>query len=279
MTTGAIAYKFLKQNSPSTIPKVIAILKGHPQFASRWKAKYDSLPANEKDMFLFMAAARWPDDARMSSFDHPEWHYYDNPIAFSASTTQPPKPDNSVVEIENNLNTVKSASATDADKAVALCWVFHLMGDLHQPLHNVTLFSPVFPNGDRGGNSFLIHEPAKELHKYWDDVFLSDDKANYKASTWFTAVDNAATTAITKNHSVTFNNNAVIDPKAISTEGVAIAKASVYKYKGKLLIPGVKGGVPGVALPAGYSAAATKIASKQVTLAGMRLAVELSKSL
>ena len=31
--------------------------------------------------------------------------------------------------------------------AIALCWLLHLYGDLHQPLHCVARFSPEFPDG------------------------------------------------------------------------------------------------------------------------------------
>ena len=34
----------------------------------------------DQDRFLFMLAARWPDDIRGdSAFDHPLWHYIDYP--------------------------------------------------------------------------------------------------------------------------------------------------------------------------------------------------------
>jgi hypothetical protein len=147
------------------------------------------------------------------------------------------------------------------------------MGDLHQPLNNVTLFSEAFPAGDHGGRDFLIKDPAKDLHQYWDDLFLSDAKVSYKLASWFSAADNAATSAKTKNGGVIFNSVATIDTKAISNEGIEMAKASVYKFKNKLLKAGVKGGAAAVALPPGYSTEAAKIASKQLTLTGMRIAL------
>jgi hypothetical protein len=279
MASGAIAYRFLKQYSPSTIIKFVKILKAHPQFASRWQAKYDSLPDMQKDLFLFMAAARWPDDVRGTSYDHPDWHYYAFPVTFLPADTQPPKQDNSIVQFANNLNIVKSQSANQGAKAVALCWVFHIMGDLHQPLHDVQLFSSAFAVGDREANDFLIKDPAKDLHTYWDNVFLSDAKVAYKSSTWFSAVDEAAKNARTKNGGVVFTSTTLIDTKAIANEAIALAKTSAYKFKGKLLKPGVKGGSAAVALPPGYSVEAGRVASKQLTLAGMRLAVALFQNL
>src|SRR5262249_26063004 len=57
-------------------------------------------------------------------------------------------------------------------KAVNLCWVFHLIGDIHQPLHCTAMFSEQFPDGDRGGNLALIRiqtSPVK-LHTFWDGL-------------------------------------------------------------------------------------------------------------
>ncbi len=275
MASGAIAYQFLKQYSPTTIAKVIKLLKAHPQFGSRWKAKYDSLPDIQKDLFLFMAAARWPDDIRGTNYDHPDWHHYDYPVTILPSDTQPPKQDNSLTQFANNLNIMKSQSATQANRAIALCWVFHLMGELHQPMRTVTLYSAAFPAGDHGGADFLIKDPAKDLHGYWDNVFLADSKASYKSATWINSVNDAAKGAKTKNGAVTFNSSMTIDTKAIVNESIELAKNSGYRFKGKALKPGVKGGAAASALPAGYAADASRIASKQITLSGMRLAVLL----
>jgi hypothetical protein len=57
---------------------------------------------------------------------------------------------------------------------VALCWIFHLVGDLHQPLHAASLYSPAFPDGDRHGTRFFVRPPhgdeAVSLHYFWDSI-------------------------------------------------------------------------------------------------------------
>jgi len=40
-------------------------------------------------------------------------------------------------------------------KAIALAWLFHLVGDIHQPLHTAQLFTVDYPKGDRGGNEIM----------------------------------------------------------------------------------------------------------------------------
>eukprot|EP00927_Polykrikos_kofoidii_P032054 TRINITY_DN27419_c0_g1_i1.p1 TRINITY_DN27419_c0_g1~~TRINITY_DN27419_c0_g1_i1.p1 ORF type:complete len:446 (-),score=35.88 TRINITY_DN27419_c0_g1_i1:32-1240(-) len=45
----------------------------------------------------------------------------------------------------------------------------HIIGDLHQPLHNSQYYSEIFPNGDVGGNRLeLVGQEFPNLHKLWD---------------------------------------------------------------------------------------------------------------
>src|SRR5437763_13755343 len=54
------------------------------------------------------------------------------------------------------------------DRAVLTAWIFHLVGDIHQPLHSSTLVSQkLFPEGDRGGNSIKLKQ-SYNLHALWD---------------------------------------------------------------------------------------------------------------
>jgi len=62
-------------------------------------------------------------------------------------------------------------------KAIALSWLFHLVGDVHQPLHTAQLFTVEYPNGDRGGNEICVRvtqgRQATDLHRFWDGVITS----------------------------------------------------------------------------------------------------------
>ena len=55
-------------------------------------------------------------------------------------------------------------------KAIALAWLFHLVGDIHQPLHTAQLFTVDYPKGDRGGNEICVRvtqagQPM-DLHRF-----------------------------------------------------------------------------------------------------------------
>lgn len=43
-------------------------------------------------------------------------------------------------------------------RSVALRLLMHYMGDMHQPLHTTERYSEEHPNGDYGGNIFVIKE-------------------------------------------------------------------------------------------------------------------------
>lgn len=67
------------------------------------------------------------------------------------------------------------AKAPLAQRALALSWVLHLVGDAHQPLHAVALFSQrLFASGDRGGNEIIARERGS-LHVLWDGVLGNDE--------------------------------------------------------------------------------------------------------
>ena len=53
----------------------------------------------------------------------------------------------------------------------------HLVGDIHQPLHAISMYSEDFPDGDRGGNSIVVRENdiVMRLHAYWDGALGNSD--------------------------------------------------------------------------------------------------------
>jgi hypothetical protein len=73
---------------------------------------------------------------------------------------------------------LRDASAPDAEKAIALAWVMHLIGDLHQPLHTSARVTDLEPKGDQGGNTFLLtpkdtpRNQQENLHWFWDSIIV-----------------------------------------------------------------------------------------------------------
>lgn len=76
MTSAAIAYADLKARNPAVLTRVVQLLKKHPHFESKWQEKLSHVPQDDRDLCLFMLAARWPDDVRKKypEYDRPAWH-------------------------------------------------------------------------------------------------------------------------------------------------------------------------------------------------------------
>jgi hypothetical protein len=70
-----------QRENPATIEKVKAVLWKHPWYANQWQARQD-VPAADHALVLFMQAARWPDELRMTDRQHHRglWHYINWPI-------------------------------------------------------------------------------------------------------------------------------------------------------------------------------------------------------
>jgi hypothetical protein len=83
---------------------------------------------------------------------------------------------NILTAMAENERVVKNESDLER-KAIALAWLFHLVGDIHQPLHTAQLFTVDYPKGDRGGNEICVRvtqagQPM-DLHRFWDGVITS----------------------------------------------------------------------------------------------------------
>jgi hypothetical protein len=71
------------------------------------------------------------------------------------------------------IASLKSPTASPQDRAVSLCWVLHLCGDLHQPLHAATLVTKDKPKGSGLGGAFIVLNPRGrqvDLHSFWDQL-------------------------------------------------------------------------------------------------------------
>jgi S1/P1 nuclease len=182
MLSGAIAYQILQRENPSTIPTVRSVLEKNPWYDSRWKSRLVKLPQAQRDEMLFMLAARWADDIRTKDrvLSHPLWYHISWPFKPQSEPetvhTMSPEAQNIVTAIVENERIVQSDTYPQR-RAIALTWLFHLIGDIHQPLHTVSLFTREYPDGDRGGTRMCVRvapdPPAVELHRLWDGLITS----------------------------------------------------------------------------------------------------------
>jgi hypothetical protein len=61
------------------IEKVKALLEKHPWYANQWQAKLQELAGAERDIVLFMQAARWAESFHNDSLPYSVLHFSDCP--------------------------------------------------------------------------------------------------------------------------------------------------------------------------------------------------------
>ena len=273
MITAAFAYD---QLPPEARVRLAAMLEANPDIA-KWRAGMPKdVPGFDPARYLFMRASTWPDDIRKSgsSYDHPVWHYVDYPIQPPDFPLEPaPAEDDDILKaIALCEKTVADPAATPTERAAHLSWLIHLIGDLQQPLHCVTLVNATYPKpgGDHGGNLFNVSLGGVpvNLHFFWDSLpgsLLDGHEIIVRATQLETAFPRSALPELTK----------AADPQAWSLEGRALAIDAVY-LRGKL--PGGKEATIDLpALPAGYTSASRALSERRLALAGYRMADELEK--
>jgi hypothetical protein len=262
--------------------------------------------------WAFLRAATWPDWVRprrptdprgeaVTKYNRPQDHYIDKPFVLPADAglfagrDLNPGPDQPTVlkALARCMKELKSPETPNADRAVALCWLEHLVGDIHQPLHCTSLYSSQFQGegGDQGGNLFGLRVGGRpiKLHLYWD--LLPGDDPNY-------LVDNPANAAVVYAHARdlaellrgpeyrrdVFQERLAKHPDfpAWADEGFELAKTVVYqngRLRGVALRHGTNAPPDAPEAPEGYEKIALDLARKQMALAAYRLEDKVKEAL
>jgi hypothetical protein len=261
------------------------VLEKHPWYANQWQARFQDVPAADHRLVLLMQAARWADDIRTQdkAQSRPSWHYINLPFKPEAQPasvqTREPEPVNILTAMAANESVVKNQNDGER-KAIALAWLFHLVGDIHQPLHTSQLFTVEYQKGDRGGNEICVRvtqaRQPMDLHRFWDGVITS--------SSDLTRLRNAATemrnrTGFAKSQLTELLNT---NTGAWANESFEIAMKIAYQNGGLMGSPlnGNKNCTTVTAapvLPVGYIASARRIADRRMILAGYRLGDVLTR--
>jgi hypothetical protein len=121
-------------------------------------------------------AANWPDEMRSApdalwQKTATPWHY----VTLNGITYDHAPPEGDALEALNHFRAVlRDPNATLAEKQLALRFVVHLVGDLHQPLH-------VGKCCDKGGNDVKVTWFGKptNLHAVWDSAIVDDEQLSF----------------------------------------------------------------------------------------------------
>jgi len=121
-------------------------------------------------------AANWPDEMRSDPAQFWQktstpWHY----VTVNGITYDHAPSEGDALEALNHFKRVlQDPKANLADKQLALRFVIHIVGDLHQPLH-------VGKCCDRGGNDVKVTWFGKptNLHAVWDSALVDDEQLSF----------------------------------------------------------------------------------------------------
>jgi hypothetical protein len=167
--------------------KVVALIAEHyltPDVRNTVNAllAQDTDPLTAHDI---ASEATWADKYRNQHRETANWHFVDieldNPDISSACAGRPPLPTNTVAsngppacildKIQQFTTELARPGTDPEERLVALKFLLHFVGDLHQPLHSSD-------NHDRGGNQIKVivdgfpQNSRDELHGYWDTQFV-----------------------------------------------------------------------------------------------------------
>jgi hypothetical protein len=139
--------------------------------------------------------ATWADEYRNANIDNSRaltsnWHFVDieidGPNIDQACFGHPepshpasagPAKDCVVDKIQEFADELANPDTDPEEQVVALKFLLHFIGDLHQPLHAAD-------DHDRGGNDKKVSaagQASGNLHHYWDDVFVEQLGPNAKS--------------------------------------------------------------------------------------------------
>ena len=151
MMIAAVAYEKL---TPAAHARVSSLLQLNPDYP-KWVARASRA---ERDEVAFVMAATWPDEIKSERdyqndgdrpfgpdtarnigyadhLQHRYWHFIDVPFSTDHTPLVQPAIPNAQTQIALFRKTLASSNASDALKSYDLVWLLHLVGDVHQPLH------------------------------------------------------------------------------------------------------------------------------------------------
>ncbi|MEO1526189.1 MAG: S1/P1 nuclease [Planctomycetota bacterium] len=268
--------------------EVFRILKEHPDW-DRYFRPPSSIAGNAGSAarWQFGIAGCWPDMVRGTDADRPMWHYRLGATMVLGDAKLPRKPPQlrptDTLETKELYITAATRlcirvfsdrSSSDADRAVALCWLLHLYADGHQPCHAGSLYCPAFPTGDRGANAIPLVDG--NLHSSWDRLLGNRADANEIRRRVSELGDVRAQYRSIANE----GGGAWLMPETWLAESVRYGRTHVYTDE--VLQPvvaasrGMTGGIPKLKLSTTYFQNAGEVARERAKLAGYRLALLLT---
>jgi hypothetical protein len=180
------------------------------------------------------------------------------PLAAGTVASNGPANDCVVDKINEFAAELKAPATNPEERLLALKFLLHFVGDLHQPLH-------ASDNHDQGGNAVKISGAhARNLHAFWDTDTVQKLGTNPQT---------VAQALIAKISNAQAAQWAAGTPADWAQEAFGLARSDAY---GKLPPAGPNGSYH---LTAAYIDDASMVAAQQLSRAGVRLAFAINQAL
>lgn len=233
-----LAYDILE---PANQKEFLSIIESHPRYNDDFQPPKSVEGEQQTRRWRIGRVGYWPDIARSQpTYNRPNWHYelgasliigdlknmnvpaFPGPVASSADLMSKELYFSQAVTM--CINTACDKSNSKADRAIALCWIGHLVADSHQPCHAGSLYMEgLFPEGDRGANEVPTKQ-KKKLHALWDQL-LGDE---YTRATNRRIAEISGNTELTRKSAALTDEVGSLLPQTWLTESRELARTFVY---------------------------------------------------
>jgi hypothetical protein len=299
MTTAAIAFSEIAKARPELVEKLGLLFLAHPDPAPFWVAAGEA-KGDERARRMFIECARWADDSKFTANDRLTWHSArwailadDAPDeAKAAVAARNGRPVGQAIEALNlNFAMLSNHESTPAERALGLCWMLHIVGDIHQPMHVSDLYSREFPTGNAAATLSYVDDPGGKttipLHVLWDSNILRSPtlKEVDSAARKYTKRHPRSSFPELKEHAVggpdffrewAKESHAVAVDWAYDIETVSDASDQDTETLVKNMVQFILNGISPVEeapeVPSEYWSRLKKMAERRITLAGYRIA-------
>ena len=256
----------LRNLTPVAKSEVARLLQAHPQILGAnplnaeygWACTYPDHPANNGP------GRRSPEHFA---------NYPRSTLAVTAATGCAGAPLCVITAIASDFTTLISPGASDRDRAAALVYLGHWLGDIHQPLHSSFA-------DDRGGNEVNSRGLCtNSLHSTWDTCILqsrylgngpSVDRVRLLAAEWSLQVGDAERATWLSSRPWQWSAESYVVTLAPAT-GYCVLVGAACQYSATEATWAEGEAKRGVQIDAAYMDWAMPIIQRRITQAGVRL--------
>lgn len=174
---------------------------------------------------LMEEASTWPDEMRSSPDPYfgrtaAPFHYVNMPDGVTYNESEKNPVGDAVTALAAFSETLKDTNKSKEERALALRYIIHIIGDLHQPLHAGRA-------EDRGGNRIDVDwfEERTNLHVVWDERLIQHKQLSY--SEWVTFLS----PKIKPEHVTEWQNSTPVD----WVDELVSYRGDIYNYPAQIL--------------------------------------------